>query len=42
MLVSAEFWMNLQKTYELNLARSQVGEEVENLPRRELAEEAAE
>jgi len=40
--MSAEFWMNLQKTYELNLARSQVGEEVENLPRRELAEEAAE
>lgn len=39
---SAEFWMNLQKTYELNLARSQVGDHVEKLPRRELAKEAAE
>jgi len=34
--------MNLQKTYELNLARSQVGEEVEKLPRREQLTEAAE
>jgi addiction module HigA family antidote len=39
---SPEFWMNLQKTYELNLARVQVGDEVERLPRRELAKEAAE
>ncbi len=39
---SPEFWMNLQKTYELNLARSQVGEEVEKLPRREQLTEAAE
>jgi antitoxin HigA-1 len=39
---SPEFWMNLQKTYELNLARSQIGEEVEKLPRREQLTEAAE
>jgi addiction module HigA family antidote len=39
---SAEFWMNLQKTYELNLARSQVGEEVVKLPRRVATAEAAE
>jgi antitoxin HigA-1 len=39
---SPEFWMNLQKTYELNLARTQVGEEVEKLPRREQLTEAAE
>lgn len=39
---SPEFWMGLQKTYELNLARAQVGEEVETLPRRKLAKEAAE
>lgn len=40
--MSAEFWMNLQKTYELNLARSQVGDAVEKLPQREPAKEAAE
>jgi antitoxin HigA-1 len=39
---SPEFWMNLQKTYELNLARKQVGDEVAKLPRREMAKEAAE
>jgi antitoxin HigA-1 len=39
---SPELWMNLQKTYELNLARKQVGEEVAKLPRRELPKEAAE
>jgi antitoxin HigA-1 len=39
---SPEFWMNLQKTYELNLARAEVGEEVRKLPSRELAKEAAE
>jgi antitoxin HigA-1 len=39
---SAEFWMNLQKTYELNLARKEVGAHVERLQRRELPKEAAE
>jgi addiction module HigA family antidote len=39
---SPDLWMNLQKTYELNLARSQVGEEIEKLPRREQLTEAAE
>ena len=39
---SPEFWIGMQKTYELNLARKQVGDEVEKLPRRELAKEAAE
>jgi antitoxin HigA-1 len=39
---SPEFWMNLQKTYELNRARAEIGEEVKKLPRRELAKEAAE
>jgi addiction module HigA family antidote len=39
---SAEFWMNLQKTYELNLARSEVGDEIARLPRRALVREAAE
>jgi antitoxin HigA-1 len=39
---SAEFWMNLQKTYELNLARKEVGAQVERFQRRELPKEAAE
>jgi addiction module HigA family antidote len=39
---SPEFWINLQKTYELNLARRDVGEEVERLARREQQKEAAE
>jgi addiction module HigA family antidote len=39
--MSAEFWMNLQKTYELNLARVQVGEEVAKLPRRQQPKEEA-
>lgn len=39
---SAEFWMNLQKTYELNLARREVGADVERLPSREEHKEAAE
>jgi addiction module HigA family antidote len=39
---SAEFWMNLQKTYELNLARSQVGKEIDKLPRRGTIRDAAE
>ena len=39
---SPEFWMNLQKTYELNLARKQVEAEIEALPTRNLQKEAAE
>lgn len=35
-----ELWMNLQKTYELNLARQQVGAEIEGLRRREHREAA--
>lgn len=30
-----EFWLNLQKTYELRLAQQQVGASIEKLPRRE-------
>ena len=28
-----QLWLNLQSTYELNLARSEAGEEIERLPR---------
>ncbi len=38
---SPHFWLNLQSIYELNLARSQVGHEIEQLPRREQSKEAA-
>src|SRR6201987_3088657 len=31
---SAEFWLNLQKLYELRLAREEVGDRVKRLPRR--------
>ena len=30
---SAEFWLNLQKLYELRLAQQQAGDEVKKLPR---------
>jgi addiction module HigA family antidote len=30
---SAEFWLNLQKLYELRLARREVGDRVDRLPR---------
>jgi addiction module HigA family antidote len=30
---SAEFWLNLQKLYELRLARQEVGDRVDRLPR---------
>lgn len=30
---SPEFWLNLQKIYELRLAQAEVGEKVEKLPR---------
>src|SRR5688572_8781932 len=39
---SPDFWMGLQKTYELNLARQQVGAAIEKLARREQPQEAAE
>jgi antitoxin HigA-1 len=29
---SAEFWLNLQKLYELRLARKEIGERVQKLP----------
>ncbi|TVR64805.1 MAG: addiction module antidote protein, HigA family [Spirochaetaceae bacterium] len=32
---SPDFWMNLQKTYELDLARTEIGDEIERLPQRE-------
>ncbi len=32
---TADFWMNLQKTYELDLARADIGGEIERLPQRE-------
>ncbi|MBI4923715.1 MAG: HigA family addiction module antidote protein [Devosia nanyangense] len=32
---SAEFWLNLQKLYELRLAQQENGEEIERLPRRQ-------
>jgi antitoxin HigA-1 len=31
---SAEFWLNLQKLYELRLAQARIGEAIEKLPRR--------
>jgi addiction module HigA family antidote len=31
---SAEFWLNLQKLYELRLAEQRVGKEIQMLPRR--------
>jgi addiction module HigA family antidote len=37
-----ELWMNLQKTYELNLARREAGAEIEKLAQREEHREAAE
>ena len=32
--MSADFWMNLQSAYELDLARQQVGKAIERIPRR--------
>jgi antitoxin HigA-1 len=31
--MSPEFWLNLQKIYELRLAREEIGEKVKKLPR---------
>jgi len=32
--MSADFWMNLQSAYELDLARQQVGKAIKRIPRR--------
>ena len=32
--MSADFWMNLQSAYELDLARQQVGKAIQSIPRR--------
>jgi addiction module HigA family antidote len=34
---SAEFWLNLQKIYELRAAQLRIGEAIEQLPRRDQA-----
>ncbi len=31
---SADFWMNLQTAYQLDLARQEIGKEIQRLPRR--------
>jgi antitoxin HigA-1 len=38
---SAELWMNLQQTYELDLARQRLGDAIERLPTRVVAAPAA-
>jgi addiction module HigA family antidote len=35
--MSAEFWLNLQKLYELRLAEAQKGAEIKKLPKRKAA-----
>jgi addiction module HigA family antidote len=32
--MSADFWMNLQSTYELDLARRQLGKTIQRIPKR--------
>jgi|ERR1039458_1491673 addiction module HigA family antidote len=34
---TADLWMNLQKTYELDLARQQMGKAISNIPQRPAA-----
>jgi addiction module HigA family antidote len=36
--MSADFWMNLQSAYELDLARKQSGKKIQRIPRRAEAE----
>jgi antitoxin HigA-1 len=36
--MSADFWMNLQSTYELDLARQQLGKVIQRIPRRREAQ----
>ncbi|HUK46548.1 MAG TPA: HigA family addiction module antitoxin [Terriglobales bacterium] len=38
---SADMWMNLQKTYELDLARQEIGRSIDHIPRRQSAENIA-
>lgn len=38
---AAEFWMNLQKIYELDLARRQAGETIKHIPQRPQVEAPA-
>jgi antitoxin HigA-1 len=38
---SPDLWMNLQKTYELDLARSEIGPAIERLPQRPGADPAS-
>jgi addiction module HigA family antidote len=33
--ISADFWMNLQKTYELDVARKELGSAIQHIPRRQ-------
>ena len=37
--MSADFWMNLQSTYELDLAREQVGKAIQRIPKRSVVAE---
>jgi addiction module HigA family antidote len=39
--MSADFWMNLQKTYELDLARQEAGEAIKHIPQRPKTEAPA-
>jgi antitoxin HigA-1 len=32
--MSADFWMNLQKLYELDVARQDIGDQLDSIPRR--------
>jgi addiction module HigA family antidote len=36
---SADFWMNLQKTYDLDLARQHIGKAIGQIPKRPVAAE---
>lgn len=38
---SADLWMNLQKTYELDLARKEAGKEINSIPQRKPTRRAA-
>jgi addiction module HigA family antidote len=39
---SADFWMNLQKTHELDLARAEIGPALERIPQRPASKPAPE
>jgi len=39
---SPDLWMNLQKTYELDLARKEAGKEIDRIPPRKRAVRAGE